>query len=731
MGKQFVNPVLALGLLLTMVHVVDGRLEGAEKKPVTLDDVGKHSLVRPVSPVWSPDDKRFAYMENDHLYVFEIASKTKRDLIALATLEKAAEKAPEAEVFDWTNRRVSEAPVQWFSKQDRLLVSSAGDLFTVSLSSAADGGASFEQLTHTPTQEYDPKLSPDDRYVSFRREHDLFVLEVGTKAVTRLTTNGTSTLLNAQLDWVYPEELDLGSAHWWSPDSKRIAYLQLDTHDEPVFPQVSLLNPAAVMEPERFPKPGDPNANVRLGVVAVTGGPTTWMDLGETQDHLLARVTWMPDSTAVTAMRLNRIQNKLDLIRADALTGVSTVLIHEEDPYWINVKDEPYFFKNGKEFIWESERDGFRHFYLYNANGKLISQITKGEWEVERLITVDDESRKIYFASNEHSPVESDLYEFDLKKGREKQLTAGSGMHNVSVSPHGEYFTDVLSNLTSPPSQVLRAGDGHALMTWMAPDTSVQDSFTLSIPEVVQVPGGAGETFYARLIRPVPFDPAKKYPVIVEVYGGPGVQTVHNAWGGVNMEQVYAANGFLVWQMDNRGSSGRGHKWESAIFRNMGFHELEDQKAGVEFLKRYSFVDPTRIGLTGWSYGGYMTLYSLVNAPDLFQAGVAGAPVTDWRDYDSIYTERYMGLPGSNATGYEQSSPQTHASNLKAKLLILHNIEDDNVHFANTLQMAAALERENKQFRMVVYPLKSHGVFGPYAKNLGATTLSFFQENLK
>ena len=236
---------------------------------------------------------------------------------------------------------------------------------------------------------------------------------------------------------------------------------------------------------------------------------------------------------------------------------------------------------------------------------------------------------------------------------------------------------------------------------------------------------------YARLIKPVPFDPARKYPVIVEIYGGPGAQSIRNSWTGANTEQVYAANGFVVWQLDNRGSMGRGHKWESCIFRNMGFHELEDQKTGIAFLKKYPFVDPQRIGITGWSYGGYMTLYSLMNAPDLFRAGVAGAPVTDWRNYDSIYTERYMGLPDKNKEAYDRSSPITHAENLKAKLLIIHNVEDDNVHFSNTLQMAAALERANKPFRMVVYPQKSHGVTGSYSKSLSSTMLAFFDENLR
>jgi dipeptidyl-peptidase-4 len=710
----------------------------ADKKPVTLDDLGGGMRnagggPRPVSPVWAPDDKRFAYIDDGKLMLFDIPSKAKRELVAMKQIEEMAAAVPEPETSDWTNRRVSERPIQWFSSGDKLLVSSGGDVFVVHLDPADAGKAKVDQLTNTPVQEYDPKLSPDNKYVSFRRIHDLYVLEIATKKVTRLTINGTDTLLNAELDWVYPEELELGTAHWWSPDSKHIAYLQLDTSEEPVFPQVFLLKSRGLLEPERYPKSGDPNAEARVGVVSVEGGDTKWMDLGETRDYLIARVTWLPDSSAVTAMRLNRIQNNLDLLRADISSGESSVLLHERDPYWINVEDEPHFLANGKEFIWESERGegGFRHFYLYGMDGKLKHPITKGDWAVERLLTVDEDSGHIYYMSSEDSPLESHLYEVDLSGKHRKRMTSGSGVHGVSISPHGAYFTDSFSNLTTPPSQTLRDASGAGVMEWSPANRSAIDKYALSESEIVQVPAGDGQIMYGRLLKPVPFDPTKKYPVIVQVYGGPHAQTVRNQWHGVGMDQVFASAGYVVWSLDNRGSWGRGHKWESVVFRDLGKHELEDQKTGIEYLKKQGFVDPARIGITGWSYGGYMTTYSMVNAPEVFKAGCAGAPVTSWRNYDSIYTERYMGLPSVNKDNYDSSSPQTHAAQLQGKLLILHNVEDDNVHFQNTLQMAEALEKANKQFRMVVYPQKSHGVFGPYSKSLNSTMLAFFEENLK
>jgi dipeptidyl-peptidase-4 len=711
-------------------------LVAADKKAVTVDDMTagrRGGGSRGVNPIWAPDDKRFAFIDDKKLMVFDIASKLRRELLPLSELDKAAVKVPDADVFDWTNRRVSEAPIQWFNSGDRLLVVQEGDIFVVHLDASEPGKAKFDQLTSTPEQEYDPKLSPDNRFVSFRRLHDLYVLDIESKKVTRLTSNGSDTLLNGELDWVYPEELDLGTAHWWSPDSRHIAYLQLDTHNEPVFPQVSLLNSRGLLEPERYPKAGDPNAEARVGVVAIAGGETKWMNLGETRDSLIARVTWLPDSSSVTVMRLNRIQNNLDLMRADISTGTADVLVHESDPYWINVQDEPYFLKSGKGFIWESERGegGFRHLYFYDMEGKLKHPITKGDWVVERLLTVDESSGQVYYMSNEGSPVESHLYEVDLNGKHAARITSGAGVHGVSISPHGAYFTDSFSNVTTPPSQTLRRGDGGEVMVWSPVDNSAAEKFALSSPEIIQVPAANGDVLYGRLVKPVPFDPGKKYPVIVMVYGGPGVQTIHNQWSGVGEDQLFASSGYIVWSLDNHGSIGRGHKFESVIFRDMGHHELEDQKTGIEYLKKLSYVDPARIGITGWSYGGYMTLYSLVNAPGLFKAGLSGAPVTDWRNYDSIYTERYMGLPQINADGYQHSSPKTRAADLQAKLLILHNIEDDNVHFQNSMQMAEALEKADKQFRMVVYPQKSHGVFGVYSKSLYATVLDFFDENLK
>jgi dipeptidyl-peptidase-4 len=692
----------------------------SDKKPVTLQNMPAPVRMPPVT--WAPDGKRFAWMEDKSIQQYEVASKKKKTLVALGPLEEKAVKPPKQEGTDWQNRRVSEQSFQWSSNSQEILISLQGDLFLFHIDSAK-----WEQLTATQEVERDPKLSPDGRYVSFRREHDLYSLEVSSKKLARLTTDGSATLWNGELDWVYPEELNLSTAQWWSPDSRQIAYLQFDVARETVFPQVDLLSWRALAEPERFPQPGTPNADVRLGVVAVEGGPTQWMDIGETRDHLLARVHWAPDSRSVAYQRLNRLQNRLDLGLADVHTGAARLLLTEEDSYWVNVNDDFRFLNKGKQFLWGSERDGYLHLYVCSVDDKHVSQITKGEWEVTEVAGVNEETREVFFVSNEQSPLERQLYRVRLDGKTKQRLSGGAGTHSISMSPTTEYYMDTASTLATPPRRTLHESDGSQIAVYKEatlPDVEILPS------EVVKIKATDGAELFARMIKPASFSPDKKYPVIVMIYGGPGVQVVHDAWGGAGFDQVLAQRGYLIWQLDNRGSSGRGHVWESKIYHETGAHELNDQLDGIHYLATLGFADMTRVGISGWSYGGYMTLYALANAPNIFKAGIAGAPVTDWRNYDSIYTERYMGLPDDNAEGYKRSSPQTNAAAIKGRLLIVHNIEDDNVHFQNSVQMANALEREGKQFQMLVYPQKSHGVGGALARQMQQAMLDFFEKAL-
>lgn len=704
-------------------------LAAPAKKPVTIDALleTKRGGRGAIQVTWSPAGDEFVTVESGKIQLYDLKSGKTRNVIAQSKLEADAEKPQPPAVFDWTNRRVSGSDIQWFSDNRRLLVLESGDLFVLDVRKGT-----FEQLTKTNEAEIDPKLSPDNTHVSFRRGHDLFTLSLADKSLRQLTSNGSETLLNGELDWVYPEELDLSTAHWWSPDGKHVAYLQFDVSREPVFPQVSLLKQHGLLEPERYPKAGDPNAEVRLGVVPAEGGETCWMDLGEPRDNLLARVAWLPNSREVAAVKLPRVQNKLDILVADVETRRARVVLHEEDPYWINVEGEPKFLRDGKTFLWTSERTGFRHLYRCSLEGGEPQPLTSGEWLVTSIAAVDEDARRVFYVSNEAAVLGRQLYSVGLDGAGKKQVTAGDGTHSVSMlQARPTYFLDTVSSTKTVPATTLYKIDAAKVRVYRPADESDRNEYDILPSETVEVKAADGTLLFGRITKPANFDSSKKYPAIVMVYGGPGVQTIQDRWSGLTWDQVLAHKGFVIWSLDNRGSTGRGHKFETAVYHNLGKQELADQREGLRYLNSLGFVDPARIGLYGWSYGGFMTLNTVTNAPELIKAAIAGAPVTSWHNYDSIYTERYMGLPSDNVEGYKSTTPQAVASQLKAKLLIVHNIEDDNVHFANTMQMADALEKAGRQFYMLIYPQRAHGVSGPVRRHLLEETTAFFEANLK
>ena len=699
----------------------------AQRKPVTLEAVAAAAGLRegPSAITWAPDGRRFAYLEKKTIWIYSAGSGERRELLALSRLEEAAVKTPPAEVFTWENRGVTERTIQWSPSGSEMLVRAGGDLFWVHVDTAT-----WEQLTATAAAERDPRLSPDGRRVSFRREHDLYSLEVATRTVTRLTADGSATLLNGELDWVYPEELALPGAQWWSPDSTRVAYLQFDVSREPAFPQVDLLGSRAKLEPQRYPKAGDPNAEVRLGIVPAQGGATRWVDLGDPRDALLARVTWLPDGKGIAVQRLNRIQDRLDLMLADPAGGGARTVLREQDPHWVNVNDHLRFLKDGRHFLWGSERDGFLHLYLCTLDGK-TRQITRGAWQVDEVAGVDENRREVFFVSTEQSPLERHLYRVGLEGGRRTRLTAEAGTHAVAMSPDCDYYLDTYSSLKCPPRRSVHSRDGSERSILQEADRKVLEEYEILPTEIVTVKAADGTLLYARMIRPAGFTSGRKYPVVVMVYGGPHAQSVRDMWSGLSWDQALAHRGFLIWQLDNRGSAGRGHGFESPVFRNLGARELEDQREGIRRLASLGFADTSRMAIYGWSYGGFMTLYSLANAPDLFRAGIAGAPVADWRNYDSIYTERYMGLPRENEAGYRRSSPLSKAAGVQAPVMLVHNIEDDNVHFQNSIQMADALAQAGKQYQMLVYPQKAHGVTGPARGQMLEALTRFLEASLK
>ena len=703
----------------------------AQKKPITLETLsqaGRGGGGRGGAALWAPDGKTFVTRQGRNLAIYDPATRTSKELVSTQAIDAAAVKGPsEEEPMDWQNRRSRLGGMEWSDDGKSLLYTSGGDVFVIH----ADTGA-WDQVTKTPEAEIDAKLSADGKSVAFRRGWDLYTVDVATKKETRLTKDGTETLRNGGTDWVYPEELYLGTAFWWSPDSKSIAYLQFDMSREPLFPHADLLRLRAVYEPERYPQSGENNATIHMGVVPAAGGATRWLEIGNTRDsYLAARAGWMPDSRRVYVLRMNRVQNRDELFSIDVESGAATTLFKESDPYWINLFDDVQFLKDGKHFLWTSERDGgFRHIFLYSNDGKEVKQLTKGPWEVTAVNGVD--ANRLWYTSDEPSSLERHLYSINLNGGDKRKLTADAGMHSISMGPTGAYYLDTWSSLTSPPQTVLHSGDGKELGVYREADRKPSEEYDILPTEIVQFKGADGTMLYGRLIKPAGFEPGKKYPVVVSVYGGPGVGLpVHNSWQGINIDQVLAHKGYVIWQCENRGGMGRGHAFETAIYHKMGVVELADQVAGVKYLISLGFADPERIGIHGWSYGGFMTTNAMLNAPDVFHAGFAGAPVTSWMNYDTIYTERYMGLPSENPDGYRDTALPPQAKNLKGKLMVVHNIEDDNVLFQNSLQLINALQLAGKQFEFMLYPQKSHGVSGPASRQLNEMMVEFFDRTLK
>jgi len=685
---------------------------------------------------WAPDGKSVSYFNLDfhsgkvmrELWTMDAATGQTHVLVSAEKLESLME-PPKGHPSQKTGLgRHPPSGYFWAPDSKALLFAGEDQLVWLDLQTRVS-----RVLFQSTSEIQDPKISPDGKLVSYLENHDLWVVPSAGGAPTQLTTSGTIALLHGELDWVYPEELNLGTAYWWSPDSQRIAYLQIDESKVNQYPLVDLTSYTGTTEFERYPNAGDPNPIVRVGVAGIGGGETKWMDTGADDQVYLARVDWTPDSRQLAIQRLTRSQKHLDLLLADAASGRSTVLLTEEDPYWINIADDLHFLKNSERFIWSSERSGYRHLYLYSRDGKLVSQLTKGDWVVTGLQGVDEKTGYVYYTSSQKSPIESHLYRVPLAGGQPEQLTHQDGSHFPLLAPDATAWVDRYTTAMLPMRIDLYSADGKHLAVINENKVAELADYHLSPVKFLTVKADDGTTLYGSIIKPPNFDPAKRYPVIMDIYGGPGVQTVRDLWEGASSlwKQMMAQKGYIIFSLDNRGMSGRGHAFETPIYHHFGQVELQDQLAGVRYLKSQPWVDSSRIGFTGWSFGGYMTLTAMFNAPGVFKAAFAGAPVTDWRQYDTIYTERYMGTPQENPAGYKDSSPANHAAGLQGKLLIAHGTGDDNVHFANTVELEEKLIDADKYAEVAIYPGRGHGITDPPARiQLFQRVTQFFLDNL-
>jgi len=597
---------------------------------------------------------------------------------------------------------------------DRLLLRLASDLFVWDFSTET-----LTRLTHGPEDEELARFSPDSRSVAFVRDADLYVVDLAGGEV-RLTTNGGENTLNGKLDWVYQEEIyGRGNyqAHWWSPDSRSIAFLQSDERDVPRFTVVDHVPFRPPLEVYPYPKAGDPNPRVRLGVAEANGGGITWIDPGlyGHAEILIVNVTFSPDGDVWYQVQ-DRRQTFLDLHRADPDTGESERILREESHAWVNVLGPPRFLEGGG-FLWLSERTGFQHVYRYDKDGELVKPLTEGRWEVRSLNAVDEEAGSAYVSGTYRSAIGADVVRVALDGSGPTLLTEEPGSHRASFPEDGpvEHWIATSSDLHTPTTMTLkRASDGETVRELGGGEVPDIERFQVSPPELLTIATSDGVDLAAMLIRPHGFDAERVYPAWVHVYGGPHAQQVRDGWQGSRgmWFQYLAQQGIVILVVDNRIASGKGVESTWPVYRNFGEQELIDLVEAVDWLGAKPWVDAERIGLDGWSFGGYMTLYALTRS-DRFRAGIAGGSVVDWRAYDSIYTERYMSTPDDNPDGYERTSVLETAGDLHGDLLIIHGTMDDNVHMQNTLQMAWKLQKAGKPFEMMLYPKSRHGVTDP------------------
>jgi len=671
---------------------------------------------RSVSVAWMPDGLHWSTVERDsvgrgELWRVEAETGTRDKLISAAELIPAGASESlqiEGHTFSADGRRLlifTEGQQVWRARtKGRYYVFDFPTRRLIPVS-AEEGWQMFA------------KLSPDARRVAFVRDNDLYVSDLASGQERRLTFDGSETIINGTTDWVYEEELDLRDAFRWSPDGSRIAYWQFDQSPVRTYFMVDVLPLYPELYGIRYPKAGEANSVVRVGSIELAGGETTWFDIGPAEDIYIARMEWAASSDEVVIQRLNRHQSRIDLLLGDARTGRTSLLFSEQDEAWVDANDDLRWIDGGRRFTWTSDRDGFSHVYLYDRSGRMLRQLTRGNWDVTAFHGASEETGRIYFAAAAESPLTRSVYSAPLDGGPMIRIAGGRGTHSARFSPDFSLFIDTYSSIGVPPiTSLRRTADGAELRVLEDNADLVQklDALDLREPEFFAVRADDGSPLNAWIIKPRDFDPGRSYPVLLYVYGGPGSQTVRDAWGGSRYlwHQMLVREGILVASVDNRGTGARGREFKKQVYMRLGQLETADQLAAVRQLGNLPYVDASRIGIWGWSYGGYMALMTSLLGGSQVAAAIAGAPVTSWELYDTVYTERFMRTPRENQEGYSQGAPLSHADGLEGELLIIHGTADDNVHAQNTLKMIYALEAAGKQFDMRLYPGQRHGVRG-------------------
>jgi dipeptidyl-peptidase 4 len=691
----------------------------------------------------SPDGERVTFLRGRadnqfqmDLWEYNMKDKTTHLLVDSKKLVPNENLSPEEKARRERARVASLSGIvsySWAPSGKQLLVPIAGDLYLVDV---ANPDAARKVASGNVG---DPKISPKGRYVSFVRDQNLYVIDLSTGKERQLTLDGKGTIHNGEAEFVAQEEMHQDTGYYWAPDDSAIAYKRFDEAPVPVARRFEIFADRTDVIEQRYPAAGDPNVLVDLMIVSPTTGEQKKVDLGPEKDIYLVRADWSADSKTLVYQRQTRDQKRLDLVAVDAATLAQRTVLTETSKTWVSLHDDLRFLKSRPAFIWASERTGRNHLYLYDMSGKLLHPISQGEWGLDNVLAVDEKAGKVYVASNRDAVMDKQAYALNLdgsNADKPVRVTKNDGWHEDGFAQNGKLFVDTFSDPHTPPQVSIRKPDG-SLVEWLAHNEVKGDHpYARYMPDHLPTEFGTikandGQALYYSMIKPANFDPNKRYPVFLFVYGGPHSQQVTRGWGS-SFKQYMAQQGFVVFTLDNRGSSRRERVFTDAIYGKLGKHEVEDQIAGIDWLSRQGFVDPKRVGVFGWSYGGFMSLRLLAAASDKIAMGVSVAPVTDWALYDTHYTEQFVGgTPKSAPDAYKESGVFAHLDGLKSPLLLVHGMADDNVLFTNSTRLIDALVNRNVKFDLMTYPGAKHGISSRTGqRHVYGLIEGFFKKNL-
>ncbi len=701
--------------ILTVILSLAGILLYAqgEKKKLTLDDIFLHEKFssKGTSGLKSMNDgEHFCRVVNDSLNLYEYATGNYS-----GTLLTAKKLIPEGytEPADISSFVFSQDETKILFTRDKESLyrrSTKANYFIYDLKTGK-----IIPLTTGGKQRL-AAFSPDGSKVAFVRDNNIFIknLNDGTGKEEQVTFDGKNNeIINGASDWVYEEEFEFTIAFFWSPDGRYLAFYRFDERDVREYQLTYYGNLYPEQYKFKYPKAGERNSVIGIFIYQLMTKKILPVDIGRETDIYIPRVKWTEDPECLALYRLNRHQNKLELLLADAGSGKTQVIYTETNKYYIEIDDNWYFLKNRKNFILTSEKDGYRHIYLYNMNGEEVLQLTKGNWEVTKIHGIDETKGLLYYTSAETSPLEKDIFSISLDGKRKTRLSSGSGTNSPEFSNKFQYYVNSWSDINTPPYIAVYNSDGKEVRVLEnnAKLKAIRENYNFSRVEFFQFTTSEGITLNGWMMKPPDFDPLKKYPVLFTIYGGPGHQTVTNSWENVSSwNHLWAQNGIVVVSVDNRGTGGRGEEFKKCTYLQLGKYETLDQIEAAKYLGSLPYINKSRIGMWGWSYGGYMTLSCLTRGSDYFSFGIAVAPVTNWKYYNNIYTERFMRTPGENNNGYELNSPINHVDMFRGKLLLIHGMADDNVHAQNSYDFMTAMVAANKQFDSQFYPNSNHGI---------------------